>query len=70
MTIAADGRRGIINLDTGDMSVYRDGDEDALLEFEARPGETGSHKATIGMWTRCWTVWPETASHRTPCAIW
>lgn len=42
--IAADGRRGIFNLDTGDMSVYRDGDEDALLEFEARPGENGFAK--------------------------
>lgn len=41
VTLAADGRRGIFNLDTGDMSVYRDGDEDALLEFEARPGENG-----------------------------
>lgn len=44
VTIAADGRRGIFNLDTGDMSVYRDGDEDALLEFEARPGENGFAK--------------------------
>ncbi len=42
--IAADGRRGIFNLDTGDMSVYRDGDEDALLEFEARPGDNGFAK--------------------------
>lgn len=42
--IAADGRRGIFNLDTGDMSVYRGGDEDALLEFEARPGENGFAK--------------------------
>lgn len=42
--LAADGRRGIFNLDTGDMSVYRDGDEDALLEFEARPGENGFAK--------------------------
>lgn len=42
--IAADGRRGIFNLGTGDMSVYRDGDEDALLEFEARPGDNGFAK--------------------------
>lgn len=42
--IAADGRRGIFNLDTGDMSVYRDGDEDALQEFEAWPGENGFAK--------------------------
>ena len=41
VTLAADGRRGIFNLDTGDMSVYRDGNEDALLEFEAQPGENG-----------------------------
>ena len=41
VTLAADGRRGIFNLDTGDMSVYRDGNEDALLEFEAKPGENG-----------------------------